>query len=144
MDFLLSAIVALSAVAGNQPRPDLPFSVLNSGWLAGSSPEHTLPGHVLVDVHIRVAGQNRAPTLKEGAYHWVAHQPVPVQLERGISLVFDLDNQLRRIVNILTHAEADATDSPVKRRRAADEGEDLGRLAQCPHLDLQHPLQVVF
>jgi hypothetical protein len=65
-----------------------------------------------------------------------------VELERGVCGVFDLDQELGRVVHILQHAKAGAAECPVERRGAADEREHLLRVAQRPHLDLQHPFDV--
>ena len=49
--------------------------------------------------------------------------------------------KLGRIVDVLQHAEAGAAKRSVERRGAADERKHLRRVAERPHLDLQHAFQ---
>src|SRR5215471_18982776 len=62
--------------------------------------------HILVDVHIRVAGENRAPALQECAHHRIAGELLPVELERGVGLVLDLDQKLSWFVDVLQQTDA--------------------------------------
>ena len=71
----------------------------------------------------------------------IARQLLAVELKRGIGGVFDLDRELGRVVDVLQHAKARAAECLVEWRGAADEREYLPRVAQRPHLDLQHPFE---
>ena len=68
-------------------------------------------GYILIDVHIGAAGQDGAPALQEGAHHGVARHLVAVELQRGMGGVFDLDQDLGRVVDVLQDAEARPADA---------------------------------
>jgi hypothetical protein len=61
---------------------------------------------------------------------------VSIKFKRGVGFIFNLDDELRRIIDILQHAKAGSAERPIKWRGAPNEREDLRRVAQRPRLDL--------
>src|SRR5438128_2465312 len=114
----LSAIAVHPARRRTRP-PRISLSpVLNKGRRSGSSPDDLRrfsrsAADVFVHVHVGITLQNGTPALQERPHHRIARHLMAVEFKRAIGLVFNLDQDLRRIVDVLQHAKARSTHRPV-------------------------------